>query len=327
MKLMMSPILLALMLASAAALADGAPATAQATQESPLDKTASWPNADISQTSHAMYEQKEPIPLSARATAAASMEWLKTGFAPSMVGTNGQVMYPYGQSHPAVTCAPEHICVIQLLPDEHVTNVSIGDSVRWLIQPTTAGNRPVVVIKPTVAGLNTNLVVTTDAGRVYYITLVSSRHDYVPLVGFYDPQQLVINMQQQAEAARAAEAARVEARKQAIVAPMGTIDPASLDFSFACKPGKGSDDEDFKPVRIFAGNGHTYLQMPAGMKDADKPAVFNFRDNQTELMNSRLVHDYVVIDGLPQKFELVVGVGDSARTEVCEHNPKTGWFD
>ena len=317
MKFAMIPLLLAL--ASAIAHADTVP-------ESPLDKTASWPTADISQTSHEIYQMKAPIPLSARATAAASVEWLKTGFAPSMVGTNGQVMYPYGQSHPAITCAPEHICVIELLPDEHITNVSIGDSVRWLVQPATAGNRPVVVIKPTVAGLNTNLVVTTDAGRVYYITLVSDRHDYVPLVGFYDPQALVINLQQQADAAKAAEQARIEAQKQAVVAPMGTIDPATLDFNFACNPGKGSDDEDFKPVRIFAGNGHTYLQMPEGMKDADKPAVFNFNDKQTELLNSRFIHNYVVIDGLPKKFELVVGVGSQARSEVCEHNPKTGWF-
>jgi type IV secretion system protein VirB9 len=320
MKHALIPLLLAM--ASTFAHAD----TPQ-TDESPLARNVSWPAADISQTSHQIYQQKEPIPLSARATAAASVEWLKTGFAPSMVGLNGQVMYPYGQSHPAVTCAPEHICVIQLLPDEHITNVSIGDSVRWLIQPATAGNRPVVVIKPTVAGLNTNLVVTTDAGRVYYITLVSNRHDYVPLVGFYDPQQLVINMQQQAEAARAAEQAKIQAQKQAVVAPLGTIDPATLDFNFVCKPGNGSDDEDFKPVRIFAGGGHTYLQMPAEMKDADKPAVFNFRDKQTELMNSRLVHNYVVIDGLPQKFQLVVGVGKAARSEICEHNPKTGWFN
>lgn len=297
------------------------------TDESPLARTSSFPITDISRTSHRIYQMTESIPLSARAIADASIEWLKSGFAPSMVGTNGQVMYPYGQSHPAITCAPEHICVLQLLPDEHITNLSIGDSVRWLVQPATAGNRPVVVIKPTVAGLNTNLVVTTDAGRVYYITLISNRHDYVPLVGFYDPQQLVINMQQQAEAAKAAEQAKIEAQKQAVVAPLGTIDPATLDFNFACKPGHGSDDEDFKPVRIFAGNGHTYLQMPAGMKDVDKPAVFNYRDKQTELMNSRLVHDYVVIDGLPQKFELVVGIGSSARNEICEHNPKTGWFN
>ncbi len=298
----------------------------QPANESPLSRNASWPAADITQTSHQIYQLKEPIPLSARATTAASAEWLKSGFAPSMVGLDGQVMYPYGQSHPAVTCAPEHICVIQLLPDEHITNVSIGDSVRWLVQPAMAGNRPVVVVKPTVAELNTNLVITTDAGRVYYITLVSNRHDYVPLVGFYDPQQLVINMEQQAAAARAAAQAKIEAQQEAVVAPLGTIDPATLDFSFVCKSGNGDDDEDFKPVRIFAGGGHTYLQMPLDMKNKDKPAVFNFRDKQTELMNSRFVHNYVVIDGLPQKFELVVGVGTTARSEVCEHN-KTGWFN
>ncbi|OYV32081.1 MAG: hypothetical protein B7Z83_11115, partial [Thiomonas sp. 20-64-5] len=80
---------MALLLASASALADTTAAPPQTQQESPLDKTASWPNPDISQTSHEMYQMKEPITLSARATALASAEWLKTGFAPSMVGTNG----------------------------------------------------------------------------------------------------------------------------------------------------------------------------------------------------------------------------------------------
>jgi type IV secretion system protein VirB9 len=263
------------------------------------------------------------IPLSPSATHAASMQWVNTGVATALVGTNGAVMYAYGQSNATVTCAPEHICVIQLLPDERISNVSIGDSVRWLVQPTTAGNRPVVVIKPTVPGLNTNLVVTTTVGRIYYITLVSDRHDYVPLVGYYDPQALVINMQQQADATKADEQAKADARKSSVIASLGTIDPAALDFDFACKPGKGSEDEDFKPVRIFAGNGHTYLQMPVGIKDTDMPAVFNFSDQQTELMNSHQVHDYVVIDGLPKIFKLVAGT----RSEICEHNSKkNSWF-
>ena len=189
---------------------------------------------DNGRTSHELVNQTPPVPLSYRATDAASQQWLQTGSAPDIIGTNGQVMYAYGQSRPTITCAPLHVCVINLLAGEHITSLSIGDSVRWLVQPTNAGDRPVVIVKPTQAGLVTNLVVTTDAGRVYYMTLISDKHDYVPLVGFYDPQQLVINLQQQAAQARAAEQAKAEARKQAVVAPLGDIDPAKLDFDFSC---------------------------------------------------------------------------------------------
>ncbi|CQR44936.1 Conjugal transfer protein TrbG/VirB9/CagX [Thiomonas sp. CB3] len=314
----MSPTktLLALALAAATATAQaGMPATAASQPQGDLKPSLSKPL----QTSHQIYDRKAPIPLSWRATSAAAQTWLNTGSAPSMVGTNGMVMYAYGQSQPTITCAPLHICVINLLPGEHITNLSIGDSVRWLVQTADAGKTPVVVVKPTAAGLTTNLAVTTDAGRVYYMTLVSDPHNYVPQIGFYDPQQLVINMEQQAAQQRAAQRAKEEAQKQAVVAPLGNVDPSSLDFDFSCKPEDGRDDPSLLPVRVFAGGGHTYLQMPQSMKYTDAPAVFNTSNGTTELMNSRLVHGYFVIDGLPQKFKLVVGVGKDSRSVTCHH--------
>ena len=281
---------------------------------------------DNGRTSHELVNQTPPVPLSYRATDAASQQWLQTGSAPDIIGTNGQVMYAYGQSRPTITCAPLHVCVINLLAGEHITSLSIGDSVRWLVQPTNAGDRPVVIVKPTQAGLVTNLVVTTDAGRVYYMTLVSDAHDYVPLVGYYDPQQLVINMQQQAAQARAAEQAKAEAKKHAVVAPLGDIDPAKLDFDFTCKADNGDDDTSMLPVRVFAGGGHTYLQMPQAMKFTDAPAVFNTSDGSTELMNSRLVHGDYVIDGLPTRFKLVLGVGKNSRAVTCHHEQVNAGF-
>lgn len=269
-----------------------------------------------------LVETTPPIPLSYRATDAAAVQWLKTGVASELIGTNGAVMYAYGQSRPTITCAPLHICTITLLDDEHITNVSIGDSVRWLVQPTNAGNRPVIVVKPTVSGVITNLVVTTDAGRIYYMTLASKRADYVPLVGFYDPQKLVINLQQQANQAAATIKAKVEQQQETIASSLGNVDPATLDFNYTCDNVSNS----IKPVRVFSGNGHTYMQMPADMKYTDAPAVFNTSGSNTELMNSRLVHGYYVIDGVPSKFKLVLGVGNNAVSEQCTHSKSSSWF-
>ncbi|SCC93197.1 Conjugal transfer protein TrbG/VirB9/CagX [Thiomonas sp. X19] len=312
--------------AAPAALASGAaPASTPSSGATRVHETVTLANP----TSRQLYEARAPIPLSHRATEDASQDWLRTGVAASLVGTNGQVLYPYGQSRPTVTCAPLHICVIDLMQGERITNIAIGDSVRWLVQSADAASRPVVVVKPTQAGLVTNLVVTTDVGRIYYLTLVSDPHDYVPLIGFYDPQQLVIHLQQRAQEARAAEQAKTEARKQAVVAPLGRIDPAQLDFDFRCKADDGHsdlDNADLKPVRVFAGGGHTYLQMPGTMQDTDAPAVFDTTGGQTALMNSRLVHGYFVLDGLPQQFKLVVGVGKNARSVSCRHDPVNAGF-
>ncbi|WP_298291397.1 TrbG/VirB9 family P-type conjugative transfer protein [Thiomonas sp.] len=319
--------LLAMAIMAAAASAHAAPPMASASQPKSEIKTTTSPQL---QTSHQIYDLKAPIPLSWRATSAAAQTWLNTGSAPSMVGTNGMVMYAYGQSQPTITCAPLHICVINLLPGEHITNLSIGDSVRWLVQTADAGKTPVVVVKPTAAGLTTNLAVTTDAGRVYYMTLVSDKHNYVPQIGFYDPQQLVINMEQQAAQQRAAEAAQAAAKKQEVVAPLGQIDPSTLDFNYTCKPDDGHADlenDDLLPIRVFSGSGHTYLQMPGKMRYTDAPAVFNVTNDTTELLNSRLVHGYFVIDGLPQKFKLAVGVGKDSRSVTCHHGQmNAGWW-
>ncbi len=280
-----------------------------------LGTTSNLPSLEIVQNTPA-------IPLSYRTTNAAATQWAETGVATGLVGTNGSVMYAYGQSRPTITCAPLHICTITLLNDEHVTNISIGDSVRWLVQPTTAGAQPVIIVKPTEAGLVTNLVITTDAGRVYYMTLASKKSDYVPIIGFYDPQKLVINMQQQANQFANTEIAKKEATKQAVISPLGGVDPSSLNFDFTCK----GENDSLKPVRVFAGSGHTYMQMPADMKFNDAPAVFNTSNGTTELMNSRLVHNYYIIDGLPTKFKLILGVGRDANSVECTHGKATTGF-
>jgi type IV secretory pathway VirB9-like protein len=108
--------------------------------------------------------------------------WEQTGAADALIGASGAVEYPYGYSRPKITCAPLHVCSVALQDGEAVTSVSIGDTVRWLLQNATAGSKPVLMIKPTQAGLSTNLVVTTDKGRVYYMHLVSSKAEYVPMV-------------------------------------------------------------------------------------------------------------------------------------------------
>jgi hypothetical protein len=86
-----------------------------------------------------LFQGQVARPLTGSAFEDAASTWAQTGDAPVLVGTNGAVMYAYGQSHPSVTCAPLRICVINLIAHEHITSMSIGDSVRWLIQSADAG--------------------------------------------------------------------------------------------------------------------------------------------------------------------------------------------
>ncbi|MBU3641012.1 TrbG/VirB9 family P-type conjugative transfer protein [Polynucleobacter sp. Fuers-14] len=216
----------------------------------------------------------------------------------------GRVLYAYGQSQPTVTCAPLHVCVVSLMPGEQINDLSIGDSVRWLVQTSKAGDSPVVILKPTEAGIGTNLVVSTNRQRVYYLILESSATKYQPQVGFYDAADMTTHFEHHEEE---------ELSKQ--LAP-GKIDPSSLDFGFSCDSSGG---DDFKPTRVFSGDGHLYLQMPPNIKSGDLPALFNVSSSNTEMINSRFdpLKGYLVADGIPSKVKLVVGDKDGNRSVTC----------
>lgn len=266
---------------------------------------------------------------------AASQRWEQTGVADALVGAGGAVEYPYGYSRPTLTCAPLHVCSVALQDGEAVTSVSIGDTVRWLLQTATAGAKPVMMIKPTQAGLSTNLVVTTDKGRIYYMHLVSSKTEYVPMVTWYDPAAMTRDLSAEAQAAARQKAeleatitatrmAAEQAKAQRVVADrsVGKLDPTTLDFGYSC-----AGDAVFKPARVFANDTHTFIQLPPGVTANDAPAVFNTSNNETELLNSRLVNGYYIIDGKPAKLSLVLGVGDSAQTVKCEKSVRNSLFN
>jgi len=266
---------------------------------------------------------------------AAPQRWEQTGVADALIGAGGAVEYPYGYSRPTITCAPLHVCSVALQDGEAVTSVSIGDTVRWLLQNATAGSKPVLMIKPTQAGLSTNLVVTTDKGRVYYMHLVSSKTEYVPMVTWYDPAAMTRDLSAEAQASArqkaefeatlaATKLAADQAKAQRVVADksVGKLDPTTLDFGYTC-----TGEAVFKPARVFANDTHTFIQLPPGASASDAPAVFNVSNNETELLNSRLVNGYYIIDGKPAKLSLVLGVGTSAQTVVCEKSVQNSLFN
>ncbi|MFM2083188.1 MAG: hypothetical protein RLY95_6 [Pseudomonadota bacterium] len=247
------------------------------------------------------------------------------------VGGLGRLVFAYGQTLPVITCAPLHICVINLMPGETINDMSIGDSARWIVSSSQAGDRPVVILKPTEAGTATNLVITTNRKRVYYFMLESSSLKYLPLVEFYDPQELLIHNDQYEKVQAATQAATLQAatlkmaadaEKNAATITSG-FDPTNLDFNYNCVADGG---EDFKPSSVFNGDGHTYIQMPANMKYSDAPAVFNTTNGEPELINSRLNRGYYVLDGVPSKFKLVIGTKDNTRSVACERKTKGGFF-
>lgn len=280
-------------------------------------------------TSAKIVEENEIVDLSDNARLEASQRWVQEGQADALVGTNGEVQYAYGQSRPTVTCAPLHLCTIQLMSGENVTSIALGDSVRWLVQQASAGDKPVVVVKPTQAGLSTNMTVMTDVGRIYYINLVSHQTKYVPLIGFYDPQGIMLDYTKQAEAKRNAKVQQLaqqtalenelkakEARK---VNVLDASDAKNIDFKWSCKA-DNSNSKNFVPKNVFSSNGHVYVNRTKGMKELDAPAAFNASDkDHIELINYRVSGDYYVIDGNPSAFQLMLTKNNKVQSTTCSY--------
>ncbi len=232
--------------------------------------------------------------------------WARTGTAPTLAGSNGEVMYAYGQSHPEILCAPLHVCMVKLLPgDTGKVNLAIGDSVRWLVQAAPAGDTSVLVIKPTEPNIQTNLVVTVPkTGHVYYLNLLSDKAAFVPEVGFYDPQALV--QTQTIEDDR--QKAEAEKRSQTIIGSLGTVSPADLDFNYWWEGPK-----DDQPIRVFSAQGHVYIQMPPDLKYRNAPALFVVENGQEQLANYELKGQYFVVNQMFREARLLLGVGDDKQ--------------
>jgi len=217
-----------------------------------------------------------------------------------IAGPDGVLRYPFGErTPPTLRCKPLFVCDLVLEPGETIVNVAVGDSVRWLIAPASSGGTdsatPHVLVKPTEAGLRTNLIVTTNR-RTYYLTLVSSYNNPMLRIGFLypqDPQQVF--------------ATAAVSRGMRANAPLAETAIDKLDFNY-----RMSGDRDLQPVRVFNDGAHTYLQMPQGMREI--PVLFAVgSDGGNTLVNYRFTGQYYVVDGVPDSIALVEGSGKHQR--------------
>lgn len=269
-----------------------------------------------------------------KALADAVRRWEQTGQADALVGQGGDVRVPYGYSRPVIPCAPLQVCAIRLIQGENITALAIGDTVRWMAQQTTAGDTPVVLIKPTQGGIQTNIVITTDAGRVYYMHAIGKKDEYQPMTSFYDPDDMLRTQtaesreierlkkrieQAEADARRAREEAAVRAaqkREEAIVAeaPGATLDPTKLNFSWRCEANSRAA-RDFVPQQVFSSTTHTFIKLKPDA--AEFPGVFAKDGASFALLNFRRKGEYVVVDGAQKHIVLAASVGDNAKLVDC----------
>lgn len=228
-------------------------------------------------------------------------------------GADGSVVYLFGATLPTLVCSPLQVCTIMLQPGEVVTDkVFPGDKARWKVTPGTMGSPDgevtLVVVKPTDAGLETNLTIPTNR-RVYSIKLVSTQNRWMPFLSFDYPDEM--------------DRLWAEYRDKRAKTTYNNTMPtgqnlANLDFGFKI----GGDSPSWKPVRVYTDGAKTYIQFASAAFGGEAPALVAigndgglFSSPSKKLVNYRAIGDRYVVDKVLDKAALIQGVG-SDQTEV-----------
>lgn len=232
----------------------------------------------------------KPIGRIAAANQAATREPVRQGYrnaAQVYVWTDGALYRLY--------TAPEQVSDIALQPGETLISVAAGDTARWVIGDTASGSgadrRSHILVKPSAAGLRTNLVIATDR-RVYHVQLESGSALAMPSIRWSYPADDLLALRQATAAAVAA-------------APLATgVQLERLNFNYRID----GDRPAWRPVRAFDDGRQLFIEFPADLATGEAPPLFGIgAAGEAELVNYRLRGRYYVVDRLLSVAELRLG--------------------
>ncbi len=201
---------------------------------------------------------------------------------------------------------------VQLQPGETIADVALGDTERWMTTPAASGDPrnaiPHLAVKPQVPGIETNLTIYTTK-HIYHL-LLRSRGRAMQEVEFYYPDELIAAMKD-------ADSAAANAKQEAVDPPgdsndivkVAAVDPAQINFAYTV----AGPNVPWKPVRAFDDGSHVYVQMPAGMKSSEAPALLINAGSGTQMVNYRVKGNYYVVDRLSSD-AILVAVSAAIRT-------------
>lgn len=190
-----------------------------------------------------------------------------------------------------VYAAPGQITDIALEEGEQLTGsgpIAAGDTVRWVVGDTESGSgdtrRVHILVKPTRASVETNLVVNTDR-RTYLIELRSREKPYMPSVAWYYPET-------------------VRERVRSVALRPALPDPSKRISRYAIE----GDSVPWRPLAAYDDGRKVYIEFPAGIVQGEMPPLFVIgSDGKTELVNYRAYGNVLIVDRLFAAAELRIG--------------------
>lgn len=227
------------------------------------------------------------------ANAAARVEPRRDGY------FNAIQVYPWSEGALyQVYAAPGQITNIALEPGESLTGsgpIAAGDTARWIIGDTESGSgstrRVHVLVKPSRAGISTNLVITTDR-RIYLIELRSGEKPYMPSVAWAYPQPPATQ------------------RRSIPSTPVIPV-VAARNYRY----GLTGDTPPWRPISVYDDGRRVYVEFPRGIVQGELPPIFVIGPNgEAQIVNTRIHQHILIVDRLFGAAELRLGSGDRQQT-------------
>ncbi len=237
-------------------------------------------------------EAKEPID---SANDAARVQPRKAGY------FNAVQVFPYSAGALyQIYAAPGQITDISLEPGEQLIGsgpVAAGDTVRWVVGDTESGSgdtrRVHIMVKPTRAAIETNLVLNTDR-RTYLIELRAREKPYMPSVSWFYPEDL---------------AARDHALSPKPLIP----DLAQRRYRYRLE----GDNPPWRPVNAYDDGRKVYIEFSPGIGQGEMPPLVVINsDGKTALVNYRAFGNILIADRLFAAAELRLGGEDQEKVRI-----------
>ena len=234
-------------------------------------------------------EAGDPAARVARANAAARVQPTGSAYA------NAAQIYPYAEGALfQVYTAPGRITDITLEEGETLSGtgpVAAGDTVRWIIGDTESGSgasrRVHILVKPTQANLQTNLVINTNR-RTYHLELRATPATYMASVAWRYP---------------ADEAVAAAANVERYAAPTVAIEQLNFNYKIS------GDRPSWRPVRVFDDGRQTFIEFAPSVTQGELPPLFvgGADGKAADLVNYRVSGQRMVVDRLFTRAELRLG--------------------
>ncbi len=178
---------------------------------------------------------------------------------------------------------PGFISTILLEPGENLNAIAAGDTARWMVTEaqaeTDAEPRTIVLVKPQMTGLRTNIVLITDR-RTYTIEASAvSGEVYSAQIAWTYPEDDT-------------------------VAPGASFDRLHFDYRIRTTRGR---TPRWLPSRVFDDGRRTWIEMPADIEASDMPPLFVITGEGAELVNYRVQGRRYMVDRIFDTAELRLG--------------------